>query len=266
MAFTLQQLRAKCQRLGLQILIAAFLQPCYLALAASPAPTFLLGTDAEADTLTGKWYRHIYEEAFRRLGIPLSFVVMPTARLTLAADDGEVHGQATRVLAYSESHPDQIRVNESVHEVHLALWFADSNTKVVLPKRIEDLSGGKWTVDYRRGVAVCENLIKPLVPPTKLADVTTIEQALKKLLSGRTDLYCEFDLAIQGELLGPHFKGETGVRSALDLKSALPLYPYLHKSQASLAPKLGSVLSKMKAEGLIDRYFRDAQREMEAAR
>lgn len=247
---------------GIVLLALGLLAECPLpARAAAPEP-FIFGTDAEETTLTGKWYGRIYGEAFRRMGIPLTIVAVPTARGTVLADQGEIHGQCSRVFAYADTHPNQLRVEESVHDVRLALHAFGPATRPDFPKRLEDLAAGKWRVEYRRGVAICEQKLKPLVPAERLSDVTSIEQGLKKLKAGRTDLYCDFDLAVRNGLATPELKGVGGYRQALYLDVGLPLYPYLHKSHAELAPRLAETLRKMKAEGLIERYQHEAEREL----
>lgn len=236
-----------------------------LAHGAAPEP-FVMGTDAEETTLTGKWYRRIYGEAFKRMGVPLVMQASPTARLTIIADQGDVHGQASRVFAYADAHPEQLRVEESVHNVRLILYAFGPANLPDQPRRLEDLAAGKWRIEYRRGVAISEQTLKPLVAGERLSDVTSIEQGLKKLKAGRTDFYCDFDLAVRNGLAGPEFKGVTGYRQALDLNVGLPVYPYVHKSRAELAPRLAKTLKGMKTEGLIERYFEEAEREIEAAR
>lgn len=235
------------------------------AQAAAPEP-FIMGTDADETTLTGKWYGRIYAEAFKRMGVPLRVVAVPTARGTILADQGEIHGQCSRVFAYADAHPNQLRVEESVHDVRLGLFAFGPATPTNQPKRVEELAAGKSLVEYRRGVAICEQKLKPLLPDERFSDVTSIEQGLKKLKAGRTDLYCDFDLAVRNGLATPELKGETGYRQVLDLDAGLPLYPYVHKSRAELAPRLAETLKKMKAEGLIERYQREAERELGVAR
>lgn len=239
------------------------------AYAAEPAP-FLMATDFQESSLMGKWYRRIYGEAFARIGVPLEVVVVPVARMTTIVDQGDAHGQATRVFAYADSHPNQIRVEEAVHEVRLVLYaFAPTSPTGQsrdLPRRLDDLATGKWLVEYRRGVAICEKTLNPVLPAERLSDVTTAEQALKKLKAGRTDLYCDFDASVRNELVTPAFNAEPGFRQVLDLNVGLPLYPYLHRSRAELAPRLAEVLRKMKAEGLIERYLYEAERALGVVR
>jgi hypothetical protein len=235
-----------------------FAQAC-----AAAGEPFVMGTDSEEGTLMGKVYRRVYSEAFRRMDVPLTVVIFPTARLTMVADQGDVHGQPSRVYAYADAHPNQLRVDEVLHDARLALYAFGPGPQ---PGRTEDLAAGKWRVEYRRGVAVCEKLLKPLVATELLSDVTNAEQGLKKLKAGRTDLYCDIDLAVRSELLTSDFKGIVGYRKALDLGTGLPLYPYVHKSRAELVPKLARTLKAMKAEGFIERSFSEVERELEATR
>ena len=233
--------------------------------AAPPAP-FVMGTEIEETTLYGKWYRRVFGEAFARMGVPLTMETVPTARLTILADQGEVHGQSARILAYADTHPNQQRVEEVLIDARLGLFAYGPSPRPDQPNRIEDLAAGKWRVEYRRGVAICEKTLKPIVPAERLSDVTSIEQGLKKLKVGRTDFYCDIDTAVRNELTAPAYKGESGYRKALDLGASLPLYPYVHKSRAELVPSLAETLRKMKAEGLFDRYLREAEHELGVAR
>lgn len=248
-------------RFGLRLIaLCCFGLPASWAQTAAPA-AFVLGTDLEETKPFGKWYRRIYGEAFRRMGVPLTVMVAPTARLTLLVDQGEIQGQASRVFGYADAHPDQLRVDEVLHEVRLAL-FAFGPARADAPRRLEDLAAGPWRAEYRRGVAICEKTLKPILPAEHLSDVSNVEQALLKLKAGRTDLYCDFDASVRNELLMPAFKESiSGYRQAIDLKVGLPLYPYVHKSRAELVPQLARTLRKMKAEGLIERYLREVEDE-----
>lgn len=235
-----------------------------LCQSASPAVvagdrTFVMGTDGDETTLFGKWYRRIFDEAFRRLGFRLEFVTLPAARLTAEMDQGLVDFQPARVSAYADAHPNQIRVAEPVTHVRLMLY---SVNPVVAPTRLEDVLTTDWVVEYRRGVAVCENALKPLLPATRLSSITATAQGLKKLGARRTDLYCDIDLAVVTELLSPEFAGTPPPRPVLQIGSTIPLFPYVHKKHADLAAPLAEVLRQMRTEGLIDRYRQETQREL----
>jgi hypothetical protein len=214
----------------------------------------------------GKWYRRIYDEAFARLGVPLRMIVVPTARLSSVVDQGDMDGQPSRVFAYADSHPNQLRVDEVLHVARLVLYAFGPAGKSGNPARLEDLATGQWRVEYRRGVDICEKTLRPVLPAERLSDVTNVDQGLKKLRARRTDLYCDFDTAVRNEMVTPAFTGETGYRQAFDLNVSVPLYPYIHKDHAELAPRLAGVLRQMKAAGLIERYLREAERELGVTR
>lgn len=232
------------------------------ALAGSPAP-IVFGTDLDAATYSGNWLRRIYVEAFRRLGVPLEFAVFPTRRLSAELDQGHVDGEPVRVYGYADTHPNLVRVEESALDVVFALYTTNPELRL---NRLEDLAGTGWIGEYRRGVAFCETILKQRLPAARLSDVAATDQGLRKLLAQRTDFYCDIDNMVLTALALPEFKGVTRVRRLLDLGSPLPLYPYLHKKHAALAPRLAAALKQMKAEGLIERYRVDAEREFGIAR
>ena len=233
---------------------------------AAAGEPFVMGTDAEEATLVWRWYGRIFGEAFRRIEVPLTMESSPAARLTVIADQGLVHGQTARLFAYADAHPNQLRVDEPIYEVRIALHAFGPASPSGDPQRLADLQTGKWRVEYRRGVAICEQTLKPLVAAGQLSDVTGAAQGLKKLRAGRSELFCDVDISVRNALASAEFKGLTGYRQVLDLGVGMPLYPYVHRSRADLAPRLAQALKAMKAEGLIERYFGEAQRELEAAR
>ncbi len=91
-----------------------------------------------------------------------------------------------------------------------------------------------------------------IVNSENLSDVTTSAQGLKKLISGRTDLFVEDESSILALVQTPEFKGSK-IRIA-GIMESFPIYPYLHKKHASLALKMAEILKAMKAEGLIEQY------------
>ncbi|WP_128961699.1 substrate-binding periplasmic protein [Bradyrhizobium guangzhouense] len=226
------------------------------ALRAESLRPFVMVTDQPETTYEGKWQRLAYQEAFKRLGVPLEVDLMPTQRVSAMVDSGAVDGQFLRVPAYGETHPDQVRVDESIYEVRFAIWA--SNAALTLP-RLEDLAATNWIGVYRRGVELCQRSLSSLVPETRLTSIATEYDGLRMLLSGRVDFFCEIDAALLSALYSPEFKGVTSVRPLLTIGDRMVLYPYLYKTHADLAPRLAAVLKEMKAEGLLERYRQQAR-------
>lgn len=226
--------------------------------AASAAP-FAMGVDHDETSFAGRWISRIYGEVFRRLGVPLRFVVYPTKRLSVMLAGGEVDGEAWRALDYAIAYPDLVRVDESVVEGRFALYAVGSRARL---ERIQDLSAANLHVQYRRGLVVCENALKRWQPARRLSDVTSTEHGLRNLLESPADTaLCDLELAVESALLSARFKGREAIVRLLPLSDSVPLYPYLHPRNAAMAPRLAAVLKQMKSEGLIERYRREVDRE-----
>jgi hypothetical protein len=63
------------------------------------------------------------------------------------------------------------------------------------------------------------------------------------------------------ELQQPEFKG-ANVRKVVSIGKTVPTYPYVNKKHAELAPRLAAVLKQMKAEGLIEVYRKQVERDL----
>lgn len=220
---------------------------------------FVMASDGAPNSYAGKWGLLIYTEVFRRLGIPYQFDFYSLKRRGSLADEGAIDGEGSRIYAYGATHPNLVRVEESLIDLTFSLYTANPTVDL---RRLEELAGSKLLVEYRRGILMCENTLKPLVQADHLSDVLGVEQGVKKLLAGRTDLYCDIDAWVKEQLVSPEIKGAAKVRKVIDLGKSVPTYPYLHKRHVALAPRMAEVIKKMKAEGLIETYRLQVEREL----
>lgn len=239
-------------RWGLLVLVVA------AAAHAQDRPAIKMGTDTEPDSFSGRWIRLIYHEAFRRMKLPVQIVVLPSPRVSARTDEGALDGDVLRVHGYAQAHPQQVRVEEPVLDVVFSLYSARPGLQLA---RLEELPGMGWTGEYRRGVEICAATLKRWMPHQDVSEIASVEQGLRKLMAGRTDVYCENDLAMVTALAGAEFRNVTPPRRVLDLQAPLPLHAYLHRKNAQLAEPLAATLRQMKAEGLIQRYRAQAQQE-----
>lgn len=247
---------------GAWLLLAGLLfcsAPARSEAVAAASSTFVMGAGHSADSYTAKWVKLIYTEAFKRLGIPLQIEYLTGKRRGMLADDAGIDGEVGRVYSYAATHPNQIRVEEPVAEISFSLYTANPTLRL---RRLDDLYPSSLLVEYRRGIDLCENMLKQLLPAERISEVPTEQQGMKKLLAGRTDLYCDIDLVVTGLLHTPEFKNAGGVRKVIDVGKSVPIYPYLNKKHAELAPRLAATLKKMKAEGVIETYRLDVEREL----
>ncbi|OHC71510.1 MAG: hypothetical protein A3H93_20425 [Rhodocyclales bacterium RIFCSPLOWO2_02_FULL_63_24] len=217
-----------------------------------------MGFDEDPKVFGTAWSQRIYTEAFKRLGIPMQANFYPLARRAALVDEGAIDGDAARVHGYGAAHPNLVRIEESVMDFNFALFTAHATLPL---QRLEDLSGSSLLAEYRRGILLCENTLKPLVPPERLSNVTSEQQGLKKLLAKRTDVYCDLESVVKQGLASPELKGTTGIRKIVTI-GHLQTYPYFNKKRADLAPRMAATLKQMKAEGLIDAFRQQAEREL----
>ncbi|TFV39383.1 hypothetical protein E4K66_13320 [Bradyrhizobium frederickii] len=219
----------------------------------------MMATDQSESTFEGKWQRQTYEEAFKRLGIPIEVITMPAQRGTVMVDSGAVDGQFLRVFAYADSHPEQVRVEEPIYDVVFGLWVSKPELSL---QRLADLEATNWSGIYRRGVELCQRSLSPLVPAERLSTISTEEIGVRMLLAGRVDFYCDLDVSINNALYGAEFKNVTSIRPLLTFGNPIPLYPYLNKRHAELGTRLAVVLRQMKAEGLLERIRQQVREEL----
>ncbi len=116
----------------------------------------------------------------------------------------------------------------------------------------ESLKGKDYRVEYRHGIKTTEDNLPNVVKKENLSTVTEQVPGLKKLISGRIDLFVDKESGILTLLKTPEFK-DSRIRSA-GLMESFPVYPYLHKKHAALAPKMAEIIKGIKAEGLTDQY------------
>lgn len=246
--------------LALFTLIAPLLLPAFPALAqtASPSRPYVITTDSDPGTYGSRLSTLIYTEAFRRLGLPVHIEHYTLSRRAALVEEGIADGETSRVYAYGADRPNLIRVEESIIDLDFALYTTHPTLRL---ERIEDLRNSEHLVEYRRGILLCEKTLRSLVAPRRLSDVATYQQGLRKLIAGRTDLYCDLEIYVRQELQSPEYKGAP-VRKVITLGDAVPTYPYLNKKHADLAPRLAVVLRQMKTEGLLDAYKQQVEREL----
>ena len=215
----------------------------------APAP-FVMATHQADTSFQGQWVRRIYTEAFRRLGVPMELQTIPLPRMTEMLDRGEIDGDVGRVYAHGASHPDIVRTEEAMYDVVIGLFTLDPDVALA---RVEELADKPFSATYVRGVAICERLLKPHLRPENLTLIVTDEQGMEMLAMKRVDFYCTANHTIADVASRERYRKLPQPRLVLSLGS-IPLYPYLHRRHAALAPRLAAVLREMRTEGLIEQF------------
>lgn len=212
--------------------------------------TFVITTVKSEKDYIGKWSRQVYTEIFRRMDLKVEFKQYPAKRASMEAEAGNVDGELGRPYQYLSGHTNLIRVEETVFFLNFYVFTAQ--TSIPELNGWDSLKGKNYRVGYIRGIRTVESNLPKVVGKENLSDVTEPAQGLKQLISGRTDLFVDEESGVLTLLQTPEFK-ESKIRS-VGLMESSPLYPYLHKKHAALAPKMAEVIKAMKTEGLIEKY------------
>jgi ABC-type amino acid transport substrate-binding protein len=223
---------------------------------------FVMATFRTENDYLGKWWRLSYTEIFKRLGMKIEIRDYPKKRVSIEADAGNVDGECGRVLSYAAEHPNLIRVEESLLYSNFSAFTAQDSIPAL--KGWDSLKGTDYRVEYQRGTVTCEDKLPKVVKKENLSVITEQIHALKKLVSGRTDLFVDEESGVLTLLQTPEFK-DSKIRS-VGVMESFPIYPYLNKKHALLAPKMAEIIKAVKAEGLIEQYRMMVEKEFGVVR
>jgi hypothetical protein len=224
---------------------AALFVACLISLPLQAAPTFKMAfgqnPDEEAQYL---FYKQVYTEAFKELGYEFEYKVCPSKRCSMDANRGYVDGEPQRILKYNETYKNMVRVEEPI--------FVNRSIAVAINPSIRinglaSLNNTKLRVDYIRGSVWSKRHLEPLVQPGLLTEISTAEQAIKRLVVDHTDILIGLEASTPRPPETPEPK-EYPVTAAGIVGENFS-YPFVYKSHEELAPKLAEVLQRMKEDG-----------------
>lgn len=212
----------------------------------------LFGSQDPGEVPQMEWLVLIYTEAFRRLGYEFQYDVYPLARLTTMVEAGKIDGEIQRPMEYQAFHPNLIRVDESPVSVRYGAFAVKPG---VVLDGWHSLKNTTYIVEYRRGASRSQDELTAVVAPENLSVIETTEQGLRRLITGRTDVFVDLEHNITNTLNQKKLRGfDTSAIYQAGLMQETPMYAYLNKKRADLALKVAAVLKAMKHEGVIERY------------
>ena len=253
----LQWIQRLCSAAGAALVALCLLLPSPRAEAQTPT-ALVVGTPRPDGNFAGAYLRRIYTELFSRLGIAIEIRTLPTARLALELANGSIDGDLARPLAFADSQPTLVRVDEPVLEIVYALWTVNPNIKL---NKLEQLRQSSYTATFTRGVVQCEEALKSVLPEARVVDVTTTASALNMLHYGRNELYCGVDIATLSDAGSPEFAGKAPLLKVMNIGKPDLLYMVLQRKHAALVPQINTTLHKMKTDGTLERLRKEALRD-----
>ncbi|GJI95470.1 hypothetical protein RugamoR57_21880 [Duganella caerulea] len=172
---------------------------------------------------------------------------LPGRRAEAMLAAGSIVGEVGRVKGYVLKHPDYVRLDDP---------FVVSRTRIFTrtDKGITSwatLAKNVKTVSYKRGVYLYQQRLEALQPAIQPHDVQSESACLQMVLSERDDACVFDDGGISTEARPLLAQGHSSA-SVEDL----PLYIYLGKDSAALAPALSDAARRLAARGVPGRLHR----------
>lgn len=184
----------------------------------------------------------IMVEAFKRLGLGLEIVNLPSERALINANEGLDDGNFARVEGLEKQYPNLIRVAEEITTFEFVAFSAAAPFKTTGWASLQPYNVGIIT-----GWKILESNISEVKSLTKVRD----EKLLFGLLAaGRTDVVVYDRMQGRVVLRQLGLRGITVLEPPLAMKS---MYPYLHKRHADLVPRLEQTIREMRKDGTIRR-------------
>lgn len=180
----------------------------------------------------------IIKEAFRRVGIPITIVHLPSERALRTVNAGIDDGNYARVAGMEKKFPNLIMVPERISEFYFSAFTTNPSIIVtdwdsLRPYNVAIITGWK----------ILEEKITNTHSLTKVKDETSL---FHLLTLNRADIVV-FDL-----LQGKGFIKKNNLNGIVALSPPLAqrdMYLYMNKRHAALVPQISSSLKSMKEDG-----------------
>ncbi|CAM3991801.1 hypothetical protein [Roseateles saccharophilus] len=232
-------------RRQLMLALLACSLPC--ATAAEPVAALRFATDANDQSGLAPGARALLSQAFERLGICVRFEPLPLRRSLRMTAQGQLDGEALRIRAVADGHPDLLVVPVPLASVEVR-GYVRRGTSIA-----HDLAGlAPWRVGYPRGVVLLEGL---LVQLPRRVEATSRHDLLRLLRAGIVDVALITAAAGEPGIDAAQLDGLVALPAPLHVA---PLFALLHARQRGLLPHLAGVLQQMEDSGESARLRNEA--------
>lgn len=188
----------------------------------------------------------VSRDVFRRLGMDIEIVRLPSERSLLAADAGEIDGEGLRVEGLGATYRNLLQVPEPYVRISfVAFARRSSGIKVeggwdsLKPHRIAFITGWKMFEANASGARA-------------VTKVTAPEQLFRMLDADR------IDLALYTRVGGTVLARDLGLSTIVALEPSLrdvDMYLYLHRRHEALVPRVAQALREAKRDGTYRRIL-----------
>ncbi|RFP08877.1 MULTISPECIES: hypothetical protein [unclassified Duganella] len=239
-------------RRQLNILIAATLAVAGCA-HAQAGKDLVFGTSHDENSPHFLYASAYLEQLCAESGQRCTLRSLPGLRAEAMLASGALAGEMGRIKGYILRHPDYVRLDDPFVVSHTRIFTLASKDITSW----ESLAKNVKTVSYKRGIFLYQQRLEALRPAILPHEVQSEAACLQMVLAGRDDACVFDDGGISADARSMLAQGHSSV-SVEDL----PLYIYLGKSQAALAPSLSDAARRLAARGLpaqLHRKFYEAK-------
>lgn len=195
----------------------------------------------------------IVREAYRRVGLAVSFELQPNERAIISANNGDTDGDTMRMAGLESKYTNLVRIPEPV--LHLNIIAFTTGLKFDI-KDWESLR--PYTICIVRGFKLGETRTEGMNRELPASP----EAALRMVKAGNCQVATLGDtlwLLIDELQLGP-------LQSLDPPVEMVPLYHYVNARHAGLVPKLAEALKSMRRDGTADTILAADRAAVQAAR
>lgn len=191
----------------------------------------------------GEEMRSLVREAYRRLGVDVTFVDLPTLRELEWTDLGEVDACLARTASVAKGYPNLVRVGFPLFHHSLVACGLARGPDIRGPADLRNLRVGA----SRGSLAALGYLLRLGLQPVVFND---FDAAFRALEEGRIDTAIGMRLLLQ----------QATQAQAIPVRYSRPLadwnfYHWVNRGHADLAPRLAEVLRAMYEEGATARLL-----------
>ena len=188
----------------------------------------------------------IITEAYKRLGIEVSYDDYPAKRSLHLANEGKFHdGELHRIIGLEKRYPNLVRVPVVIFKLEAIVISKKLTFKVDGWESIRP-----YIIGIRRGIVFSLNGTRDMN-----RTILNSNERLFSMLNGN-----RFDIIILSRINSSKYFSEEKNKNLMVLEPPIEtyeMYHYLHKKNAHLIPELTRVLKDMEEEGLIQKYKDD---------
>ncbi len=189
----------------------------------------------------------VLTECFKRMGMTLKIISMPSKRSLKNANNGIEDGNFVRTEGITQAYPNLIRVPEKISENHIVAF--SKNSEIIISGWKSLL---KYHVAYVNGWRNCERELKNSKAKTVVKNDRLLFTLLEK---GRAEV------GIFGQSTGKEVLKELGFSSVKALTPPIvvsDLFLYIHRQHEGLIPEIVKTLKEMKKDNTYKKLVNQA--------